>query len=77
MTLESSVSPIISFDQHSNRMEITHKQMETFFERSVYGIVEHLKAIIADCKDLQIETLILSGGCKLSISQKEDPEIFP
>ena len=52
VTLESSVSPITSFDQHSNRVEITHKQMEKFFEKSVDGIIEHLKAIIADCKDI-------------------------
>ena len=62
MTLEPIFSPIVSFDQQSERLEMYYKQMEKFFEKSVYGIVEHLKAIIADCKDLQIETLILSGG---------------
>ena len=62
MTLEPIFSPIVSFDQQSERLEISYKQMEKYFEKSVYGSVEHLKAIIADCKDIQIETMILSGG---------------
>ena len=52
VTLEPIFSPIVSFDQQSERLEISYKQMEKFFEKSVYGIIEHLKAIIADCKDI-------------------------